>query len=162
MPTPAAGSRREQGAGGVFSHPPSLPVTSRRHRLADRFRSRVDSIGTTGVLAVVFVVALGASLLPGHISVWIGTTVYLAVGLYCSVNFWRCREAHCIITGIGFTLLGLALLVEALGIHTVIGEYNGPIALGVLALAMAFEAVWRARHGTKAVGPRTSDSDTAE
>lgn len=128
--------------------------------MADRLLGGVQSIGNTGLLAVLLGAFFVASLLPDRIGVWIAVVLYLAVGLYCSVNFWRCREAHCVITGAGFTLLGLGLLAEALGVHTEIGEYNGPIALGVLAIAIAFEAAVRARHGTNAVGgDRSRDRD---
>lgn len=153
MPGTVEGARPAHESSGAWRRrPPSLPATTRWHRLADRFLGGVQVIGgTMGVLAVALGASLVASLLPDDIGIWIGVAVYLAVGLYCSVNFWRCREAHCVITGVGFTVLGLGLLAEALGAHTVIGAYNGPIALGVLAVALAFEAVWRARYGTNAV-----------
>jgi hypothetical protein len=146
------GSRRDHEVGGGWSRPPRLPGASRWHRSADRFLSGVQSICKMGLLAVVLGAFFVASLLPDRIGVWIAVVLYLAVGLYCSVNFWRCREAHCVITGAGFTLLGLGLLAEALGVHTPIGEYNGQILLGVLVVALAFEAVVRARNGTNAVG----------
>lgn len=144
------GSRDDSGA-RLFSHPPSLPATTRVHRLADGFLRGVYALGTVGLLALILGGFLVASLLPDGVGVWLAGALYLAVGGYCSLNFWRCREAHCVVTGLGFTLLGVALLAAALGVPTIISEQNGPILLGVLAVAVAFEAIWRSRHGTNAV-----------
>lgn len=134
-----------------FSHPPSLAATTRWHRAADRFLRRVSALGNTGLLAVILGGFLVANLLPDDTGIWLAAAMYLAAGGYCSVNFWRCREAHCVVTGIGLTVLGLGLLGAAVGIPTVLSEHEGKILLGVLAVAVGFEVAWRARYGTNAV-----------
>lgn len=136
---------------GASSHPPALPASTRWHRIADRFLRGVYALGNMGLLAVLLGGFFIASLLPDHLGVWLAAALYLAVGLYCSVNFWRCREAHCVVTGIGFTTLGISLLLAAAGVPTFISEHDGQILLGTLVLAVGFEAVWRALHGTNAV-----------
>lgn len=149
-------------AGPWWSHPPSLPATSRGRRGADKALRSVDSSGRLGLLALVLAFVL-AFVLPDGIGIWFAGVLYLAVGLYCSVNFWRCREAHCVITGGGFTVLGLAVLAAAVGMPTVIAAYASPIVLGILVLAVAFETTWRARYGTKAVHlPHKSGADTPD
>ncbi len=44
--------------------------------------------------------------------------LYFAVyGAYCLANFARCREAHCIITGLGWAVLAIVALVAAATQH---------------------------------------------
>ena len=50
---------------------------------------------------------------------------FTVAGAYCLANFARCREAHCIVTGIGWSGLALA--------------------------GHGFEAVWWARRGSNAL-----------
>lgn len=138
-------------ADGPFSHPPMLPGRSRLHRIADRFLRGVYALGNLGLLTILLGGFFVASVLPDHVGVWLAAALYLAAGLYCSVNFWRCREAHCVVTGIGFTALGVGLLGAGAGVPNLISEHNGLILLGTLVLAVGFEAVWRAVHGSNAV-----------
>lgn len=139
---------------GACSHPVALPATTRWHRGADRLLRAVYALGTVGLVAVVLAGFLVAALLPESVGIWLAGILYLAVGGYCSLNFWRCREAHCIVTGIGFTVLGLAVLAAAVGARTVVFEHEGSVLLGVLAAAIAFEAAWRWRHGSNVVRRR--------
>jgi hypothetical protein len=40
-------------------------------------------------------------------------TAALAAGGWCALNFWRCRHAHCLVTGVGWLGLSLLALVGA-------------------------------------------------
>ncbi len=75
---------------------------------------------------------------------------FLAAGAYCLANFVRCREAHCIVTGLGWSMLALAGLGGVLAGR----DLRGREWIAFLLLALAghlFEAVWRAARGTNAL-----------
>jgi len=75
----------------------------------------------------------------------------LAASTYCLLNFWRCREAHCMVSGAGWALLARFEFVEpALG-RSLIDRVEGLAFLIVLAVAICFEGLWRARYGTNSV-----------
>ena len=75
----------------------------------------------------------------------------LAAAAWCLINFWRCQEAHCIVTGPGWGLLGVFELFE-LGLgHSLIGGAEQVPFLAVIAVAVLFEVYWRIRFGTNAV-----------
>jgi hypothetical protein len=42
----------------------------------------------------------------------------LAAGGWCSLNFWRCRHAHCLITGPGWLAFGVFALAKAIVGHS--------------------------------------------
>jgi hypothetical protein len=75
----------------------------------------------------------------------------LAGGAWCSLNFWRCRHAHCVVTGVGWLALGAFTFAEASLGHSVIGGYEQPVFLGVLALALVFECAWYLAHHSYAI-----------
>lgn len=56
---------------------------------------------------------------PDVFPVWIWqglfTAVFLYAGTWCIRNFVHCREAHCVVTGTGFTGIGLLSLLSMLG-----------------------------------------------
>jgi hypothetical protein len=72
---------------------------------------------------------------------------FLAFSAYCLANFARCREAHCIITGVGWGVLGVVAVVAA-----VMGlDWLGPIwnaFLVVAVLGHGFELMWAATRRT--------------
>lgn len=76
----------------------------------------------------------------------------LFLGTYCVLNFRRCRETHCAVTGPSWTLLGLLGLTSTLG-PTVLGWYTVSIASGaflvVLAAGYALEFRVLARTGRR-------------
>ena len=77
--------------------------------------------------------------------------VTFVASAYWLLNFWRCREAHCIVSGIGWAALGVLEITEiALG-RSLIHRDEGLAFLAILAVAIAFEALWRTRHGTNVV-----------
>jgi hypothetical protein len=54
------------------------------------------------------------------------------VGAVCVLNFWRCRQAHCVVNDVGWLGLALVAFVGAGLGHSVIGGYEQPVFLGVL------------------------------
>jgi hypothetical protein len=85
------------------------------------------------VLLYAFVFILGFYL-RGHsgsihqlASEWLFTLAFLYEGTYCVRNFVHCREAHCIVTGTGWTLIGLLSPFQARfkSYHTATGGRTG-------------------------------------
>ena len=111
-------------------------------------------------VVVYFAVVLGllnlAPHLPMRADLAVNGLAALAGGTWCVVNFWRCRRAHCVVSGAGW--LGLALLsfVEAGLGHSLIGRHETLVFFGVLVVALAFEAAWYLARHTNSVVP-TSD-----
>jgi hypothetical protein len=139
---------------GILCSPPPLKADTGANRVIDRilptgawrcalFIAIAVGISAAGQLPTTSGLALGAA------------TTFIASG-YCLLNFWRCREAHCIISGTGWAALGLCETAEiALG-HSLIHRNEGAVFVVILVIAVAFEAFWRTRHGTNAL--RTTDS----
>lgn len=137
------------GGSGSWS-PPSLPADTRLKRLVDRF---LPWAGLPVILY--FAAAIGAlnlaPLLPRPGELALEGTAALAAGGWCGLSFWRCRHAHCLITGAGWLGLSLLALTGAGLGHSVIGGYERAVFLGVLLAGIAFEGAWRLARGTNAV-----------
>jgi hypothetical protein len=82
----------------------------------------------------------------------VGLAALLAGG-WCALNFWRCRHAHCALTGGGWLALAVFAFAEAAVGRSVIGGDEPVVFLVVLALGLAFEAGWYRRRGTNSIGP---------
>ena len=120
---------------------------------AKRFRDRLLPRGLWLCLFFV-VIAIGVFAAP-HLTVRAGLAVEaiatLLAGTYCLLNFWRCREPHCIVSGTGWAMLALFEFAE-LGLgRSLIDRSEGLAFLIVLVLAFAFETIWRLGYGTNAV-----------
>lgn len=134
--------------------PSARPAGTSLERLGDRILPR------TGMLCALYIVVVVALLsiaphLPARPGLAVDGLAALAAGSWCVVNFWRCRQVHCVIAGAGW--LGLAVLAFAgagLG-HSVIGGHEQSVFLGVLVAALAFEGVWCLARGTNAVISRS-------
>jgi hypothetical protein len=75
----------------------------------------------------------------------------LLAGAWCGLNFWRCRHAHCAVSGTGWLALS-ALGFAGAGIgRSLVGGYDELVFIGVLAIALAFEGLWYHARGTNAV-----------
>lgn len=59
--------------------------------------------------AVVFLISTAI----GRAGLYLAGLYFIAYGAYCLANFARCREAHCIITGAGWGVLGFVALFAA-------------------------------------------------
>jgi hypothetical protein len=131
--------------------PPSLPADTQLKRLVDRFLPRAGM-----PVVVFFAVAIGTLSLASLVSnpaaelVLEGSTA-LAAGGWCALNFWRCRHAHCLVTGVGWLGLSLLAFMEAgLGRNVIGGYERGPFVV-VLVIGCVFEAAWQITHGTNAM-----------
>jgi hypothetical protein len=116
----------------------------------------------TGIRAALFYVAVVALLiaapyLPKRAELAVDGLAALAGGAWCGANFWRCRHAHCIVTGAGW--LGLSVLVfgEAVVGYSLIQGNEQLVFLGVLVAALGFEVVWYLLRGTNAVRLRSDN-----
>jgi hypothetical protein len=134
---------------GSFLSPARLASDSSLKRLADRLLPT-----GTGQWIFFGAVVAAVSLAPNlsrRGGLALAAVATLAGSAWCLVNFWRCREAHCIVSGLGWAVLGaLGVLETGLG-HSLIGGYGGAVFIAVLVVAYMFEFVWRARYGTNAV-----------
>ena len=79
--------------------PASLPADTSLKRAADIVR--VGNVAAVGVLVVVIGLLNLAPHLPLRPSLVVDGLAALVAGGWCSLNFWRCRHAHCLITGPG-------------------------------------------------------------
>ena len=129
--------------------PPSSAADNDLKRRIDRIR-----LGNAAAVGLV-VVVIGLLNLAAHLSGQPALAVYGLVGLvgggWCSLNFWRCRHAHCLITGPGWVTFGVFALIEASLGHSLIGGYEQVVFLGLLGAAVLFECGWYALHHTNAI-----------
>jgi hypothetical protein len=93
-----------------------------------------------------------APLLPARAGLAVDGLAALAAGGWCSVNFWRCRHAHCLVTGPGWLALSMFIFTEAGIGHSLIAGDEQLVLLGVLAVALAFECGWYLARRSNAVG----------
>jgi hypothetical protein len=138
--------------------PPNLPADTALKRTVDRALPR-SGIGFILYWALVF--ALEFSLAP-HLAVQerlrVEGVAALLAGAWCGLNFWRCRHAHCAVSGAGWLALGgLALVAAGIG-RSFLGGYEQLVFIGVLVLALAFEGLWYRARGTNAVTQPTRSS----
>jgi hypothetical protein len=132
--------------------PPDLPADTPLKRRIDRLLPR-SGVPAAACFAAVIGLLILAPQLPVRADLAADGLAALAGGAWCGLNFWRCRHAHCAVTGAGWLALSaLAFFGAGLG-HSLIGGYEQPVFLAVLAAALAFEAAWRWARGTSAVAP---------
>ncbi|SRR5712692_2153166 len=73
-----------------------------------------------------------------------------AYSAYCLANFARCREAHCIITGLGWGVLGIVAFVAAvLQLDWLRPIWNAFVIVAVL--GHGFELLWASTRRTHAL-----------
>jgi hypothetical protein len=130
--------------------PPPRPADTRLKRWVDRL------LPATGIPLVLFfgaavAVLLVAPLAPKSGELALDGVAALAAGSWCALNFWRCRHAHCLITGAGWLALAALAFAEAGLGHSVIGGDEQLVFLVVLAAALVFEAAWTRWRGTNSV-----------
>jgi hypothetical protein len=129
--------------------PPSLPADSDMKRRADRIR--LGNAATVGVVLMVVALLNLAAHLSAPPALVVDGMVSLAAGGWCSLNYWRCRHAHCLITGPGWLALGAFALVEAGLGHSLIDGCEQPVFLGILGMGVIFEVGWYLARRTNAV-----------
>jgi hypothetical protein len=129
--------------------PPRLPATTMGMRLADRVLP--TGAGQCIFFAAVAVGVIVARSLPIRAGLAIDVVVTFAASGWCLINFWRCREAHCVVNGYGWAALGMLEVVElALGRSLIMGA-EGLVFIAILVAALVFECAWQARSGTNAL-----------
>ena len=131
--------------------PPDLPADTALKRHADRLLPR------TGWAAVLYCAAVIALLnlaphLPERGNLAVDGLAALAAAAWCGLNFWRCRHAHCLVTSTGWAALSILAFTEAALGRSLIGGYEQPVFLVVLAAAVVFEVAWRRARGSSAIG----------
>lgn len=145
-----------QPAGHTTHRPTGLLCSPPRLRADTGAKRVIDRVLPTGAWRCAFFIAIAVGIsaagqLPTTPGLVLGAATTLVAGGYCMLNFWRCREAHCIISGTGWAALGLFETAEiALG-HSLIHRNEGAMFVAILVIAVAFEAYWRAQHGTNAI-----------
>jgi hypothetical protein len=92
-----------------------------------------------------------AQFLPAPAYLAVDAVAFAAGGSWCALNFWRCRQAHCLLTGSGWLLLALFAAAEAGLGHSLIGGDEQLVFLAVLAIGLVFEAGWYLVHRESAV-----------
>ncbi|MGC1185168.1 MAG: hypothetical protein WBA31_08470 [Candidatus Dormiibacterota bacterium] len=126
----------------VMCSPPALVSESRTTEIVDRILPK-------GAWRCVFFVAVAMGV--GGPNLLVGAVTTLAASTYCILNFWRCREAHCIVSGIGWAALATFEFVEVGYGRSLIRGSESLAFLVILGLAISFEVFWHVRHGTNAV-----------
>ena len=94
-----------------------------------------------------------ARILPAPACLIVDGAAALGAGTWCALNFWRCRHAHCLITGTGWLALALFAFAEAgtgTG-HSLIGGDEQLVFVAVLAIGLIFEGAWYLTHRTNAL-----------
>jgi hypothetical protein len=84
--------------------PPSLVADTPLKRRADVLRT--GTLGAIGIVVVVVGLLNLAAHLPARPALAVDALAGLAAGGWCSLNFWRCRHAHCLVTGPGWFAFG--------------------------------------------------------
>lgn len=130
--------------------PPPLAADTPQKRRVDRLLPR------TGLpLLLYFATVIGllklAPLLPRPLELAVDGAAALAAGGWCGLNFWRCRHAHCLISGAGWLGLSLLAFVEAGLGRSLIGGDEQLVFLGVLVVALVVECAWYLATGTNAL-----------
>ncbi|MGH7610906.1 MAG: hypothetical protein ACREN4_02690 [Candidatus Dormibacteria bacterium] len=127
-------------------------------RAADTpWKRRVDVLRVGPVPLVVMLVAvIGLLNLAAYLPIRPALSVYallgLAAGGWCCLNFWRCHHVHCLVSGPGWLAFALFAAVESALGRSLIGGDEEIVFLGILGIAVVFEAVWYVGHRTNAMG----------
>jgi hypothetical protein len=151
---PEAGGRA-QGRRALFGwSPPDLPADTALRRRADRVLPRTGPPAAAYCAVVVGLLFLAPNL-PERGNLAVDGLAALAASAWCGVNLWRCRHAHCVVTSTGWLALSVVAFIGAAIGHSLIGGYEQPVFLAVLAASVLFEAGWRMARGTSALGRGT-------
>jgi hypothetical protein len=150
---PAASESAPCGGGGSLWgwSPPPLPADTALKRLVDRVQPRTGPPAVGFFVAVVVLLNVG-QFLPRRADLALIGLAAAAAGGWCAVNLWRCRHAHCVVTGVGWLMLAVFTFGEAAVGRSVIGGDEPLVFLVVLGIGLVFEAGWYVRRGTNSIG----------
>lgn len=119
----------------------------------DRYLQVVGALAR-GPRAIVLFVVAGA--LDRRAGLAVAGTYLLVLGSYCLVNFWQCRETHCVVTGPGWTVAGLlgmaAALIPGAGLSWYTVGAAGAVTFAVLVAGHGLEWVVASRTGRHRLG----------
>ena len=131
--------------------PAAAPPRNRFERVLDGYTSVTAPFLRGCFVFVTVAAAVAVSVALGPVGGLLMEAVFfLVAATYCLANFARCREAHCIVTGVGWSALAVASVVAALAQR----DIRGGAWLAFLVIAVVghgFEAVWKASHGSNAL-----------
>jgi hypothetical protein len=112
-------------------------------------RGPVDVVVTIAVFATALAV-------NGRAGVAVASTWVLVSGTYCLLNFWHCRETHCVVTGTGWTPLGLLGLTAALVPGTTLSWFRVEVEVAaylvILGAGYSLQWVVASRTGRRTLG----------
>lgn len=131
--------------------PPVAPPGNRIERGLDTYTSMTAPfLRGCYVFLTVAAVWFASRALGSPVGLLVQGAFFLVFGTYCLANFARCREAHCIVTGLGWSALAIVSVGAVLAGHDIRG--GAWTVFLVIALAgHGFEAIWKARHGSNAL-----------
>lgn len=129
--------------------PPRLTADTPAKRFADRLLPK--GIGQWIFFAAVAVGVGTAPALPLRPGLVLALASTIAASSWCLVNFWRCREAHCVVSGVGWAALAALEVVELAVDRSFLFGSEGLFFIAILVVALVFEGFWRNRHGTNAI-----------
>src|SRR5262249_59591808 len=138
--------------GGGPGPPPLLPADTPVKRSVDHIRPRTGLPAAAYFAAVIALLGL-AQILPARAYLAVDAVAFLAGGTWCALSFWRCRQAHCLLSGSGWLLLALLAAAEAGLGRSLIGGDEQLVFLGILAIGLIFQSAWYLVHRDNAVTP---------
>jgi hypothetical protein len=107
------------------------------------------------VVVVTIAVFAAAGALGGRGGVAMASAYVLFLGTYCLLNFWHCRETHCVVTGVGWTPLALLGFAVALAPGASMSWFRVNVEsaafLVILGAGYALEWAVAARTGRRAL-----------
>ena len=92
--------------------------------------------------------AVISTLLPELWSNIVTTGFFFAFGSLCLFNFRRCKRYHCVITGLGFQVIGLLSLLNTLSVIDVSRLWFWGLFVGLLIVSYFLEFRYRDRSGS--------------
>jgi hypothetical protein len=135
--------------------PPAPAAASTFERVLDAYTNlTAPFIRGCYVFVTVAVVAVLSARLGAVAGLVVEAAFFLVAGTYCLANFSRCREAHCIVTGVGWSALALVCATAV----TLGRDVRTSAWIAFIAIALAghgFEAIWKQVRGSNAL--RLSD-----
>jgi hypothetical protein len=129
--------------------PPALPADTPIKRRVDQLLPRTGR-PAVGYFVAVFALLGLAQVLPAPAYLVVDAIAFLAGGGWCALNFWRCRHAHCLVTGTGWLALALFAVAETGVGHSLIGGDEQLVFVAVLGVGLVFEVSWYLAHRTNA------------
>ena len=129
--------------------PPRLPADSVSKHV-------IDLVLPTGAaervyFAMVAALVIAAPFVPTRPGLAVGALAALAASTWCLANFWRCREAHCIVTGAGWAALFALEIVELVIGRSVLHGAESSAFAAILLIGLVFECGWQLAFGTNAL-----------